>query len=130
MWLPDFFYSKTFKIITTVIISVNLMIIITLKIVDLYCDEPGCWNKKDWGTNYCMTKSYPSYLTSRNNIVLGENALNILKLQSEGKSSADIAKELKISEATVKYHNKETYRKLGVRNKAAAITEARKRKLI
>ena len=32
MWLPDFFYSKTFKIITTVIISVNLMIIITLKI--------------------------------------------------------------------------------------------------
>ena len=54
MWLPDFFYSKTFKIITTVIISVNLMIIITLKIVDLYCDEPGCWNKKDWGTNYCM----------------------------------------------------------------------------
>ena len=42
MWLPDFFYSKTFKIITTVIISVNLMIIITLKVVDLYCDKPGC----------------------------------------------------------------------------------------
>ena len=41
-----FFYSKTFKIIATVIISVNLMIIITLKVVDLYCDEPGCWNKK------------------------------------------------------------------------------------
>ena len=49
-----FFYSKTFKIITTVIISVNLMIIITLKIVDLYCDEPGCWNKKVSGTCYCM----------------------------------------------------------------------------
>lgn len=77
-----------------------------------------------------MAKSYPSYLASRNNIVLSEHALEILKLQSEGKSSADIAKELKISEATVKYHNKETYRKLGVRNKAAAITEARKRKLI
>nr|WP_291817374.1 LuxR C-terminal-related transcriptional regulator [Blautia sp.] len=59
-----------------------------------------------------MTKSYPSYLASKNNIVLGENALKILKLQSVGKSSADIAKELKISEATVKYHNKETYRKL------------------
>ena len=49
-----FFYSKTFKIIATVIISVELIIIITLKVVDLYCDEPGCWNKKDWGTNYCM----------------------------------------------------------------------------
>ena len=40
------FYSKTFKIIATVIISVELIIIITLKVVDLYCDEPGCWNKK------------------------------------------------------------------------------------
>ena len=77
-----------------------------------------------------MANENPSYLVSRNNIVLGENALQILKLQSEGKSSADIAKELKISEATVKYHNKETYRKFGVRNKVAAITEARKRKLI
>ena len=54
MWLPDFFYSKTFKIIATVIFTVELIIIITLKVVDLYCDEPGCWNKKDWGTNYCM----------------------------------------------------------------------------
>ena len=34
-----FFYSKTFKIIATVIISVELIIIITLKVVDLYCDE-------------------------------------------------------------------------------------------
>ena len=49
-----FFYSKTFKIIATVILSVELIIIITLKVVDLYCDELGCWNKKDWGTNYCM----------------------------------------------------------------------------
>ena len=49
-----FFYSKTFKIIATVIFSVELIIIITLKVVDLYCDELGCWNKKDWGTNYCM----------------------------------------------------------------------------
>ena len=54
MWLPDFFYSKTFKIIATVIISVELIIIITLKVVDLYCDKPGCWNKKAWGTCYCM----------------------------------------------------------------------------
>ena len=49
-----FFYSKTFKIIATVIFTVELIIIITLKVVDLYGDEPGCWNKKDWGTNYCM----------------------------------------------------------------------------
>ncbi|MBU5479845.1 LuxR C-terminal-related transcriptional regulator [Blautia sp. MSJ-19] len=79
-----------------------------------------------------MAKTYPSYLNadSKNNVALGENALRILWLQSEGMSSGDIAKELKISEATVKYHNKETYRKLGVRNKAAAIAEAKKRRLI
>lgn len=79
-----------------------------------------------------MANSYPVYLAQDfgSHIMLSENALRILKLQSEGKSSADIAEELKISEATVKYHNRETYRKLGVRNKAAAITEARKRKLI
>ena len=49
-----FFYSKTFKIIATVIFTVEMIITITLKVVDLYCDELGCWNKKDWGTNYCM----------------------------------------------------------------------------
>lgn len=49
-----FFYSKTFKLIATVIFTVELIITITLKVVDLYCDELGCWNKKDWGTNYCM----------------------------------------------------------------------------
>ena len=32
---------KAHYFITTVIIRVNLMIIITLKVVDLYCDEPG-----------------------------------------------------------------------------------------
>ncbi len=42
-----FFYSKTFKIIATVIISVELIIIITLKVVDLYCDEPDA-EQKDW----------------------------------------------------------------------------------
>ena len=36
----------------------------------------------------------------------------------------------KDAEVTVKYHCRETYRKLGVNGKAAAVNEARKRKLI
>ena len=44
-----FFIQRPFKIIATVILSVELIIIITLKVVDLYCDEPGCWNKKRLG---------------------------------------------------------------------------------
>ena len=45
-------------------------------------------------------------------------------------ASAAIAQRMKLSEATVKYHCRETYRKLGVKNKTAAIAEARRRKLI
>lgn len=41
-----------------------------------------------------------------------------------------IAGQLGLAEVTVKYHCRETYRKLGVNGKAAAVNEARKRKLI
>mgnify|MGYP000378057877 CR=1 FL=1 len=41
-----------------------------------------------------------------------------------------IAEKMKLSEATVKYHSRETYRKLGVKNKTAAIAEAKERKMI
>ena len=65
-----------------------------------------------------------------NQVVLAGNAIRILKMQMEGLSAAEIARKLKISEATVKYHSRETYRKLGVKNKTAAIAEAKKRKII
>lgn len=79
-----------------------------------------------------MRNYYPSYLSNvhEQRVPLSQNALQILKMQSEGLPAAVIAEQLKLSEATVKYHCRETYRKLGVKNKAAAITEARKRKLI
>ena len=79
-----------------------------------------------------MAENYPSYLQGdeETHIVLSSNATRILKLQEEGLSASEIAAMLKLSEATVKYHNKETYRKLGVKNKTAAIAEAKKRKLI
>ena len=79
-----------------------------------------------------MAEAYPSYLSGgvENQVVLSGNAVRILKMQEEGLSSAEIAGKLKISEATVKYHSRETYRKLGVKNKTAAIVEAKKRKII
>ena len=79
-----------------------------------------------------MKEFYPRYLGGRQEgeIVLSENAVKILKYQSEGLSSAAIAEKMKLSEATVKYHSRETYRKLGVKNKTAAIAEAKKRKMI
>ena len=79
-----------------------------------------------------MAEAYPSYLSEEGEeqIALSTNAVKILKLQAEGMASAAIAQRMKLSEATVKYHCRETYRKLGVKNKTAAITEARRRKLI
>ena len=79
-----------------------------------------------------MKEFYPRYLGGRqeDEIILSENAVKILKYQSEGLSSAAIAEKMKLSEATVKYHSRETYRKLGVKNKTAAIAEAKERKMI
>ena len=54
-----------------------------------------------------------------------EAALSVLRLQAEGKSVARIAQELSMKEATVKYHAKENYRKLGVSGKADAVLAAR-----
>jgi LuxR family maltose regulon positive regulatory protein len=75
--------------------------------------------------------SYPGYLkTMSEESAFSENALRILKLQAEGLSVAEIAHELGLKEETVKYHNKQNFKKLGVNSKTAAVTEARKRKLI
>jgi LuxR family maltose regulon positive regulatory protein len=78
-----------------------------------------------------MTLSYPGYLKpSSEEAALSDNALRILKLQAEGLTNSEIAEELGLKPENVKYHNKQNFRKLGVNSKTAAVTEARKRKLI
>lgn len=79
-----------------------------------------------------MARYYPAYLKEKppGDIVLSGNALKILRLQAEGFSAEKIAEMLSISKSTVKYHSQENCRKLGVKGKAAAVNEARKRKMI
>lgn len=78
-----------------------------------------------------MALSYPGYLKPvAEEAAFSENALRILKLQAEGLSTAEIAGELGLKLENVKYHNKQNFKKLGVNSKTAAVTEARKRKLI
>ncbi|MDX1412601.1 MAG: LuxR C-terminal-related transcriptional regulator [Candidatus Promineifilaceae bacterium] len=63
--------------------------------------------------------TYPlseTYLTSRE--------LDVLKLLAAGMSYANIAGELFISENTLKYHVKNIYRKLGVKNRTQALIAA------
>lgn len=78
-----------------------------------------------------MTLAYPGYLKlSTDEAAFSENAIRILKLQAEGLPTVKIAKALGLKVENVKYHNKQNYRKLGVKSKTAAVMEARNRKLI
>ena len=79
-----------------------------------------------------MAQLYPAYLSEKQegNVILTDKALKVLRLQAEGLSVEAIAKTLNLSRAGVKYYNQETYKKLGVSSKAAAITEARNRRLL
>ncbi len=79
-----------------------------------------------------IAQQYPLYLSkvvSDASDITG-NALEILKLQADGMAYDEIATTLFISKNTVKYHCKENYRKLGVSNRLAAITEAKKRGIL
>lgn len=78
-----------------------------------------------------MALFYPGYLKlEAEEAAFSENAIRILKLQAEGLSTAEIAQVLGLKVENVKYHNKQNFKKLGVNSKTAAVTEARKRKLI
>ncbi len=79
-----------------------------------------------------MAVMYPAYMKVKHGgeVVLSDNAVKILKMQAEGISAERIANELSVSLSTIKYHNQETYKKLGVKSRAAAINEARNRGII
>jgi len=79
-----------------------------------------------------MAAFYPSYLKGHleGDVALSPNALKVLRMQAEGYSTEKIAKTLGITVSTVKYHTQGIYKKLGVTSKAAAVNEARNRKLL
>lgn len=61
---------------------------------------------------------------------LTDRELKVLTLVAAGSTNRDAAKQLFISEATVKTHLLHAYAKLGVRDRAAAVAEAYKRGLL
>lgn len=78
-----------------------------------------------------MTRFYPGYMKAGvDDVQLSETATTILKLQAEGLSRQKIADRLSMTEANVKYHLTQAYRKLGVTDKAGAVREASSRGLI
>lgn len=78
-----------------------------------------------------ISKLYPSYLKNGNDdFDFTEKTKNVLRLLGEGLSARMIADTLEMSNDTVKYHIKQIYKKLGVKDKVSAVMEARKRNLI
>lgn len=79
-----------------------------------------------------IAELYPAYLSERQlgNVLLTDKALKILRLQAQGMTIEQIADQLGLSVSGVKYYNQETYKKLKVSGKAAAVNEARNRGLL
>jgi LuxR family transcriptional regulator, maltose regulon positive regulatory protein len=61
---------------------------------------------------------------------LSVRELDVLRLLSDGRSNAGIARELFVEQSTVKTHLIHLYRKLGVSSRTQAITRARKLRLL
>ena len=74
-----------------------------------------------------MARRYPLYLKKRaaSTADFHDTALKILRLQADGLSVNQIARELKMKPDNVRYHIKENYRKLNVSSKADAVLAAR-----
>jgi ATP/maltotriose-dependent transcriptional regulator MalT len=61
---------------------------------------------------------------------LSQRELDVLRLIASGEGNREAAASLFISESTVKTHLLHIYEKLGVRDRAAAVAEAYKRRLL
>ncbi|MFF0151274.1 response regulator transcription factor [Micromonospora sp. NPDC005203] len=66
-------------------------------------------------------RSAPNARPSRASIGLTERELQVLLGMAEGKSNAEIGRELFVSEDTVKTHARRLFRKLGARDRAHAV---------
>ena len=62
--------------------------------------------------------------------MLSDRELDVLRLIAAGANNREVAGQLFISESTVKTHLLHIYEKLGVRDRAAAVSEAYKRRLL
>lgn len=116
----------------TRVISQEAGMVYRLLKVKNWAFRDNSYKKRLFAETEKMAKQYPGYMSFQGKLEepIEDKALQILKLQALGCSNEVIAEELHISVSTVKYHCRENYRKLGVNGKAAAIAEARKRRLI
>ena len=84
------------------------------------------------GKTRTMAEAYPLYLSTNapaalpGAVQLSERALQVLRLQDRGLTRSEIARQLQLSERSVKYQCEQAYHKLGTSNKVEALAAARK----
>lgn len=88
------------------------------------------------GKTRAMAEAYPLYLSTNapaalpGAVQLSERALQVLRLQDRGLTRSEIARQLQLSERSVKYQCEQAYHKLGTSNKVEALAAARKLNLL
>lgn len=88
------------------------------------------------GKTRTMAEAYPLYLSTNapaalpGAVQLSERALQVLRLQDRGLTRSEIARQLQLSERSVKYQCEQAYHKLGTSNKVEALAAARKLNLL
>lgn len=88
------------------------------------------------GKTRAMAEAYPLYLSTNapaalpGAVQLSERALQVLRLQDRGLTRSEIARQLQLSERSVKYQCEQAYHKLGTGNKVEALAAARKLNLL
>ena len=88
------------------------------------------------GKTRTMAEAYPLYLSTNapaalpGAVQLSERALQVLRLQDRGLTRSEIARQLQLSERSVKYQCEQAYHKLGTGNKVEALAAARKLNLL
>lgn len=77
-------------------------------------------------------KHFPNYLKKSTSVEhnLSQSELNVLRLVAMDKSNQEIADELNVTLNTIKFHNKNIFKKLNVKNRRQAITTAYERGII
>ena len=88
------------------------------------------------GKTRAMAEAYPLYLSTNapaalpGAVQLSERALQVLRLQDRGLTRSEIARQLQLSERSVKYQCEQAYHKLGTSNKVEALAAARELNLL
>ncbi|MGI6499925.1 MAG: LuxR C-terminal-related transcriptional regulator [Anaerostipes sp.] len=79
-----------------------------------------------------MAFQYPDYLVKENVLAepLSEGEKRVLRLHNSGMSTEQILEMCSFTKSTLKFHNSNIYRKLGVKNKADALLAAKQLGLV